>query len=354
MTSSLNYLFNDPEEDKNKRVDGGPAKDRVTKLIPHWCTLYQVSDTLAQDRQKRFIWDWQVLLGLGFASIVAFEMLTHLFFEESWLLAVYAGIFVGVVCLFSYARRQHHQERFLDYRALAEALRVAVFWKLVGIGLPSEGETSVTSTVDLSSGDSVADAYPIRQPRELDWVKTCLRTLELLDVGKPAIDLKGLTENEGHLWARTFWVHGQLAFFGRRGPEHEHHADSLLTWSLVMLLASALFAALLFLADYGVFGPAFHWTHEDWLHRIAIFVIGLLPGLAAVRAGYAERLALEAHARQYDRMRTLFQRAHDIFQSGQLTSFRQAQALYGELGGEAMKETAEWVAIYRQRPIRPS
>ena len=30
-----------------------------------------------------------------------------------------------------------------------------------------------------------------------------------------------------------------------------------------------------------------------------------------------------------------------------------AQALYAELGTEAMKENAEWVAIYRQRPIRP-
>ena len=30
-----------------------------------------------------------------------------------------------------------------------------------------------------------------------------------------------------------------------------------------------------------------------------------------------------------------------------------AHALYRELGMEAMKENAEWVAIYRQRPIRP-
>jgi hypothetical protein len=28
-------------------------------------------------------------------------------------------------------------------------------------------------------------------------------------------------------------------------------------------------------------------------------------------------------------------------------------ALYRELGMEAMKENAEWVAIYRQRPIQP-
>ncbi len=30
-----------------------------------------------------------------------------------------------------------------------------------------------------------------------------------------------------------------------------------------------------------------------------------------------------------------------------------ARALYRELGMEAMRENAEWVAIYRQRPIQP-
>ena len=120
-----------------------------------------------------------------------------------------------------------------------------------------------------------------------------------------------------------------------------------------MLAASATFAALLFFADRGAFGEMFEWTHEDCRHRIAIFIIGLLPGIAAVRAGYAERLALEGHARQYDRMRTLFQRAHNILESRQLTTFQQTRDLFRELAAEAMRENAEWVAIYRQRPLRP-
>jgi hypothetical protein len=30
-----------------------------------------------------------------------------------------------------------------------------------------------------------------------------------------------------------------------------------------------------------------------------------------------------------------------------------AHALYHELGMEAMRESAEWVAIYRERPLQP-
>jgi hypothetical protein len=358
LEKNFNYLFDDPEPDKQKKLSGEPAKKIAMELVPHWCTLYLFADTLAQERQDQFKLDWKILFGIGFAAIVIFEVLTHLAFDKHWLywlLGAYTVVFFGVFGWFLYARRRMHQERFLDYRALAEALRVAVFWKLAGIGWPPEGGSAPRpqSTVDLSSGDSVADAYPIRQPRELDWVKSCLRTLELLDVGKSPAKIGHEVATDGHAWARAFWVHGQLAFFRRRGPEHEHDAEKLLGWSFVFVIASATLATLLCLADYGVFGTRFKWDHTDTAHRIGIFLIGLFPGLAAVMAGYSERLALEAQARQYDRMRALFAQAHDLLVSGQVTNFRQAQALYGELGAEAMKENAEWVAIYRQRPIRP-
>ena len=40
-----------------------------------------------------------------------------------------------------------------------------------------------------------------------------------------------------------------------------------------------------------------------------IVIMGILGGLAAVLAGYTEKLAHHAHARQYDRMRMLFAQA---------------------------------------------
>jgi hypothetical protein len=352
LNTSVNYLFDDPQPDKQKKISGEAAKKMAMRLVPHWCRLYQIADTLALKWQAQFKLDWKALFGLGFAALIIFEVLTHLFFDRDWLYAVlvaYFLIFSAVFGWFYYARRHRHQERFLDYRALAEALRVAVFWKLVGIGWPPmPGSPPVQASVDLSSGESVAKAYPIRQPRELDWVKTCLRTLELLDSEELPGKLGHNFETDGHVWARAFWVHGQLAFFSRRGPAHEEEASKLLGWFFALVIISALLAVWLGFADFGL-----HWNHLEWRHRILIFLIGLLPGLAAVLAGYSERLALEAQARQYDRMRALFARAHDILQSYPPVAFRHIQALYGELGAEAMKETAEWVAIYRQRPIRP-
>jgi hypothetical protein len=70
--------------------------------------------------------------------------------------------------------------------------------------------------------------------------------------------------------------------------------------------------------------------------------------------GYSERLALTAQARQYDRMRTLFRRAYDLLpETLDKKTEHYVRALYRDLGVEAMKESADWVAIYRQRPLRP-
>jgi hypothetical protein len=111
----------------------------------------------------------------------------------------------------------------------------------------------------------------------------------------------------------------------------------------------------------------YHWwfpTHDAWYdwwipehdaqyYKYIVFVVGALPGFAAATVGYTEQLALKAQARQYDRMRTLFERAYQLLPDTlAATTPAQARAIYGELGCEAMKENAEWVAIYRQRPIR--
>ena len=266
------------------------------------------------------------------------------------LLAGYSLAFFFAFMLFRAASKGQHQERFLDYRALAEALRVAVFWKLVGIGSPRLEETP-SSDVRIAIR-SVAEAYPIRQPSELAWVKVCLRNLDLLDAA--ARSPHPLSQAD-HLLARSLWVYGQYRYFLRQGLRHDHTAES---WERFagFLFALAPFGLAFALIALDV--PVFHLGPEGWLHgeirHYTIFVMGMLPALAAVLVGYTEKLAFSAQARQYDRMRMLFDRGYRMLpptiddQTAPL-----AQALYAELGTEAMKENAEWVAIYRQRPIRP-
>jgi hypothetical protein len=303
------------------------------------------------ERQREFKWDWIVLFGLGFAAFFCFAMFTHVGLVYVPLLLAYLAIFAAGIFVYERAARRQDQERYLDYRALAEALRVAVYWKLLGIGpryFNAKSDVGPEDQIDTNPVGVIANAYPIKQPNELAWVKVCLRTLERLDTPEGGSAYR--IDPKGHAIARRFWVRGQFDYFKRQGYRHNELAESIKVRSDVLLFLSAFV-----LVPILIVMKQFHLDH-DWqtFEHTILIVVGLLPGVAAVLTGYSERLALKAQARQYDRMRTLFERAHDLLPP-QINSDTMglAYALYHELGMEAMKENAEWVAIYRQRPIEP-
>jgi hypothetical protein len=347
MAQSFKFLFEDPDQQAPATTD---PKEAALRHAPRWSRLYTLADTLASSCQAQFRHDWLILFVLTFCAFVCFALFSHLGARPvaEPLLLVYS-VFYGVIFLvFLRARRQRHQERFLDYRALAEALRVAVYWRLVGIGLrPSDVMADAAgegANIDANTVGVLANAYPIKQPSELAWVKICLRTLELLDRAEGAANERAL-DPECHAIARRCWVFGQYFFFRRRGFQHNTRAEVLETWSSIFLMTTVLLVPLLFLA---VSDP------RTTMHTVVLLAIGLLPGLAAVLTGYSERLALNAQARQYDRMRELFWRAYELLPAeidGKTAT--PVRAVYRELGIEAMRENAEWVAVYRQRPIQP-
>jgi hypothetical protein len=349
LAISLDSLFTDAARGE---LDAA-AEQNAMEVAPMWCRLFSIADTLAQRRQAKFRRDWLWLFAWGFLAFTLFAMFTHVGIIEKELLAGYSLSIAVIIVIFLRARRGRHQERYLDYRAFAEALRVAVYWKLLGIGARYFDARSVgpdDPTIDINPVGTIANAYPIKQPSELAWVKICLRTLERMDKpqGRPG---KGI-DAAAHAIARRFWVQGQLDYFRKAGSLHNQRAEWIEANSTVLLVLSP-FVLVPILLYFMAFPAEHHWLGIDLQHAIFV-IIGLLPGVAAAMTGYGERIAFKAHARQYDRMRMLFERAYDLLpeEIGSDTTAL-AHALYHELGIESMRENAEWVAIYRQRPIQP-
>jgi hypothetical protein len=330
------------------------AKLRVMNTAPHWSEFFGIADALARNRQSRFRWDWTLLFGLGFLAFILFAASNHATGQVfNWLLRGYSFLVGVIFILFILARYGRDQERFLDYRALAEALRIAVYWKMLGIDAYRSGERRPASeefTTDSESIGTLANFYPIKQPSELAWIKICLRTIDLWHRVE-GLAPKGWMDAEAHRIVRHFWVHGQLSYFERQGKKHNRCAEFLEGWSLLVLIITPFLLVPLLIAAVGstrYFGP------RATIHDFFLVASGILPGIAAALTGYSEKLALTAQARQYDRMQMLFQRAYDLLpETLDENTEHYVRSLYRDLGIEAMKESADWVAIYRQRPIQP-
>jgi hypothetical protein len=354
------------------------AQEYALEIAPHWCALYKTADTLAQRWQCRFRGAWRFLFAAGFIAFFFFEVYAHLigpidhFLKpfvnvsfvafEPWFLFGYSALFLAVYVYFGFVRHQQHQERFLDYRALAEALRVAIFWKLAGVP-----KAATNSEVKIADGQaltppipSYADAYPIRQPNELAWVKTCLRTLELVDAASPSPLRDAPLNSSRRVWPQRLWVDGQARYFDKQRHSHSRKAEVWETRSLTIFAVSPFMVALVLLTLHWI-GPLKQGADLHAFHDSLVFAAALLPGIAAVLLGYVEQLAFKAQARQYDRMSDLFSRASKLLRNLASTNknitddekVQLALQIYAELGVEAMKENAEWVALYRQRPLRP-
>jgi hypothetical protein len=328
-------------------VDGSAARQVTMERAPRWCRLYAIADALAQRWQIQFGRDWFHIYVWALFAFLCFVFFANVGAFSNVLLILYVLGFLGIVVVVGRAHVERHQGRFLDYRALAEALRVAMYWRILGIASPNGGAPD-SLPPGVHNPGTIADAYPIKQPSELAWVKIALRVLELVESGDASV--QGRLDTAGHAVVRHGWVHGQYAYFRTRGYRLKRHADVISAHGLV-LAASAPFVIVPIVLAFTSPAPA---GDESALRTILLIASGLLPGIGSIMNDYSERLALDARARQYDRMRMLFGRAYELVPE-QLEQGNAAltRAIYLELGQEAMRESAEWVSTYRQRPIQP-
>jgi hypothetical protein len=184
-------------------------------------------------------------------------------------------------------------------------------------------------------------------------VKTCLLNEELLDFASES--LAAAPDPRSYGWARTLWIDGQLAYFRSKGPQHLEDAERRERISLFILAGALIFAIALLVGRWFDVRPLAPFVlHHHWGQELLLFCIAMLPGLAAVLAGYGEALAFRAQSRQFDRMRELFERVEFLLPpTPDPAQSERVRGLFREIGSESMRENAEWVAIYRQRPLRP-
>jgi hypothetical protein len=333
-------LSQELEEEIKQSKEGLIPATKISMLSETACVIldqYAVADMLAIHFQKRRRWTLMALFIIAVAAVLSFEVYAHLL-RHPLVLALYP-IFLGLaVFIHRRAKREDFQNKHLDYRALAEGLRVQLFWNIAG--LP----------------DEVSDHYLRQHRTELEWIRNAIRSWNV-----PAVHSCGVAGSVEESVAapdrvpllkelvHDHWVEKQRQFFSKntardRGKLERH--DRWVKWLFVLGLALAILVVVL---DWVLHesGGYLRWHH--WL----IVAMGTAPAIAAAMEGYAEKLAFSAQAKRYQWMSALFTRASAQLQK--LLSpdqLGEAQQLIRELGKEALEENGDWVIIHRGRPMK--
>lgn len=300
---------------------------------------YAVADALANRygaSTNRTLYRLSIVV---FMAALSFDLSVHLLVDQRLIALRTLGLFglpilTAVAMLINRrAKRRDYQNRYQDYRGLAEGLRVQFYWRLAGVDA------------------CVADHYLGRHRRELQWIRSACRS-SLVTANWP------LEPSNDDLAKVVFerWIEAQGEYFDRAAGKQERKLKrferrvKLCFWlGFAIVLILGVWSALLTVRQ--VFDPRIlaHVQREpELLLGALLLTITMTAVIAALTHNYVEKLALRNQVRMYQRMRRLYRRHGERLRTARSDDF--VKGLFN-LGQEALVENGEWVMTHRERPL---
>jgi hypothetical protein len=288
--------------------------------------LFQAADSLALHYQRR------VNSSLGVIHLLAILMgLMFLVYSEYdgpgyMVLTFLALFFAGVAVHLIGSNREWHR-KYLDYRALAEGLRVQLYWNLSGV-------------VDTESAGFAYDNFLQSQDVDLGWIRHVMRQASMDRVrGQPP-------EPGWVVWVIDQWIgeavrgQGQLAYYSRKQVHNTSRFRRTRMLGNLCLWAGIMIAVLLFFLGTDGDGEQ---------RRVLLVLMGALPLVAGIWDAYSHKKAEKELIKQYGFMSRVFRKARKLLDETADITF-QRQVLRA-LGQAALDEGAEWLLMHRERPL---
>jgi len=290
--------------------------------------LFRAADGLAVHYQQRVhrglraVHLLAMLMGLEFIVYAEFDGPTYMVLL--FLALFFAGVFVHLV-----GEKHEWHRKYLDYRALAEGLRVQLYWNLAGV-------------VDSVSAEFAYDNFLQQQDVDLGWIRHVMRRASLYRVRGEEPDPRWVT------WVIGEWVgdsdsggrQGQLAYYARKELENTNRYRRTSRLGTLSLWAGIAFALLLLLM-----GGQGHEGTRQWL----LILMGVLPLVAGIWDAYSHKRAEKELIKQYSFMGRVFGKARVLIDGNTDIGFR--RRVLKALGQAALDEGAEWLLMHRERPL---
>jgi hypothetical protein len=305
--------------------DAPSAAGESTPMQSSPTALFRTADWLAIHFQKRVLLAMRLIYLVAFVMGVAFTMYDNLPDQDN-MLFVFLFLFATGVVASAIAKRRGWHRKYLDYRALAEGLRVQCYWRRAGISLTGDPEFAQDSLMQ-------------KQDIELGWVRNVMRSAGLFGHAWPALRneaaLRGVIDE---------WVgdasHGEFGYYRVRTEQRERSHRINETIGAMCLLAGIFISVAL--------AVLVHRLSVDAKNNL-IVVMAIFSIFAAVREAYSFRKADRELIRQYRFMERVFGNARTALDKADDAD--EQREILRALGEASLAEHVEWAVMHRQRPL---
>jgi len=287
-------------------------------------TMFMAADWLAVHfqvrvmRALRTIYTLAALMGLAFIAYTDFDGLDVMAY-------LFLAFFLGGLLVYRLADRRAWHRKYLDYRALAEGLRVQCYWVSAGV---TSGRNSKFAH----------DNFLQKQDAELGWIRNVMRyTGRLSDALPPSREGLGFAARE---WVGERSGNGQLAYYERKAKERRKLSRITGIIGATCLWSGIAVTLLLIMLGGNISAE---------LKSLFIVLMGVLPLVAAVREAYAQKRAEKELIKQYLFMAKIFRNAHRRLHDASSDQVR--RQVLKALGDAALEEHSQWLLMHRERPL---
>ncbi len=286
--------------------------------------VFRAADWLAIYFQKRMLFALQathmLAMLMGLTYIIYSDLLPKRFF-----LYVFLAFFVLATAIHAFSARQAWHRKYLDYRALAEGLRVQFYWAAAGV---TTGKAS----------KFIHDSFLQTQDADLGWIRNVMR------VAGTKCDSSTYENPTGLVFALKEWLgdknSGQLGYFRRKGEERVRRYQRTEHMAKIALWIGGAAIVLFILASAEV---------GELVRDPVVILMGVMLLLVGVRQSYGFSIADAELIKQYKFMFRIFHNARRRVDAAD--SDEERRRILRLLGNAALEEHTQWLLMYRYRAL---
>ncbi|NOX70573.1 MAG: hypothetical protein GXP15_15385 [Gammaproteobacteria bacterium] len=286
--------------------------------------VFRAADWLAVYFQKRMLFALQATHLLALLMGMMYIAYSDIF-PTRYFLYAFLAFFLLAASIHAFSNWRSWHRKYLDYRTLAEGLRVQLYWAAAGVSTGNKSKFA-------------HDNFLQTQDPDLGWIRNVMR------VAGTECDASDYDESTGLRFTMREWLgddsSGQLGYFRRKLKERLHRFRRTERMTQIAFWAgfAVIFLFILVSAEWG-----------DVLRDPVVVLMGIMLLLVGVRQSYAFSIADAELIKQYTFMQRIFGNARRRIDATHNDD--EKRRILHVLGEAALGEHAQWITMHRERSL---
>jgi hypothetical protein len=293
------------EESRKKLANDASDKEKFVSYV------YAEADTLAIKYKRKWSYYNTILIVVGVMTTLIF--VSYFLMNSNYLLLFYGILFTLFAILFKFLNIFHkYHQKYVEYRVLAEGLRILFFMRLAGLHEDPE------------------DYYLKKHRINFRWGREIIRSANIFDP-QPEPDFQTIGE---------YWIKPENDYYKKNADENNRRSITYKKLSLAFFISSILVILITITLKFLNIGDHF---------IILIALIIIFPVVSGAFETYISRNAFTYNSKQYTIMKDIFERAEDKLRELGISNeenIKEKQSVIRELMKEAIRENADWMLMH--------